>query len=65
MRDWSSSSVGVPNCLLILPAKRKKEAPNAPPFPYNIITDYFLDALMAAWAAASLAMGTLKGEQLT
>jgi hypothetical protein len=49
-------------CLL---PKMKKEAPNKPPFPYYYERAYFFDALMAACAAASLAMGTLKGEQLT
>ena len=35
--------------------------------PFLIIMNkaYFLEALIAACAAASLAMGTLKGEQLT
>ncbi|MBO5776956.1 MAG: hypothetical protein J6R34_00730, partial [Clostridia bacterium] len=42
---------------------KTKKALNRVPF-YLILEDYFL-SLIAACAAASLAIGTLKGEQLT
>lgn len=42
----------------------KKVAVGQPSFLITVIGDYFL-ALMADCAAESLAMGTLKGEQLT
>lgn len=44
--------------------KKRRLAPR-PPYFIMLYAVYFFDALMADCAAASLAMGTLKGEQLT